>query len=750
MSSESIVPNPTPPVETPSQKIDRLKTKISRIEPAAVQQLIRELVEPNWLNNKRVDKSVYGLSDTSFTDVCDGLEIDLVSRKKMRGRSVLVKGKQKVNRFSAFWQKKVNHNLFAPKAGDEITVIRVAEDMSLVELRQLVDTIIDLSESPLHQQDKEKIEAWKARLGEYSHNLQWAAVAMLEVQQQAMEGEEETEFDQIYTESAKLVYRLGQAIDVDRTKTGTLEEEYQLVKAQIDQDHQPTIKNLEQGLQYARFGDSPQGKKKQPTSDRMAKLYHKIKKFRQSNPEIDPVYQIINQTINTVLDQSLPQHINQVRPETVGQVENFIHALSVRSIEMLYQKLPIPQWIKDFVGAEVDDPEQVYKYIEIINQEMRGVGANNILQQFAPNPQDYNSTQLLKAYQQHLRTLGLGQENIEHFNDWLEDPNFLTPNKIEALKQGLAKQKFMDSPPPADQPFSWEETDKPPKSIAKATQYYQNKLETSLENQKQAILDEWTRFQQAVVVMAINQMRTNYNGWVDKDTQPFVDLLDTSPSAIIHRQQLNCAGRTLVMLRVTGLLSIPSENVFGAFKLRHTTTSIKFANQQLYLIENTANSGLEICSTTPITDFPPSLLRSDEQVVQDHDQPYLLTPAKQTVISGILTNYAVYTNNSLEIKYLYKQNRLDSTDIANFFIEQSDTDHTTISQISQHTGLSLQEINWLLQRLLALEPDYWHSDRQNDILSRFRNQAKFQNMMDTLFRQMKEKPKTQIQYFLFS
>ncbi|MBU4209999.1 hypothetical protein KKC08_05295 [Patescibacteria group bacterium] len=254
--------------------------QIPEIERKAVVGLVREMTMPLNLRDGLFDTAV-----TRFTDVCDHLRVVFVfpvpgevpdlTIVEDDGLSKIVVEEHKI----AKSQVETN-NLFGPKVDEVITLIKIRDDLSLAELGKLIKTIRELSKSPLWSgKDQQQADEWQEGVREYSSNLRWAGLAMMEVQKQAngKQAKETSDFDDFYRKSVEIVFKLGQAIDLDRRNGSvpTLDEACEELKRNKTDEYGEA---LQQGLQYARYAGKS---KRQLEFADMARLYQRVKKNKR-------------------------------------------------------------------------------------------------------------------------------------------------------------------------------------------------------------------------------------------------------------------------------------------------------------------------------------------------------------------------------------------------------------------------------------------------------------------------------------
>ncbi len=657
-----------------------------------------------------IDKRGYSVRGTqaSLMEVCDHLQIEYVKKEEYRGMEVVNK---------TVTEKK---GVFSPDPGDEVTVIKVRKDMNFAELVELMAKIREISATKLTNPiDVKQMQEWAERVGGYSKQLREAGLAMERVRQ--LTPNPDKQWNELYTQTAETVFALGEAISLERrqNKPTTLARAYsELIR---EQGVEGIDNYLISGLNYARYGEK---KKTIPPSAKEA--FEKMAKVSARLAKGESPVGMTAAILETVIGQSLPKELDKVKQEnkeSKAQIKKIPEAISIeialRGVEKMYQELPIPQVIKELLSQDIEAMDNVSRkqFIEKLGEQFDNniigalVSRFNIRYNFnlhsaflkfkhAPSLSEIEGmergpeavTSLLVQWQEYLRTLGLGKENIQKFSQWLEDPEFFDQAKLEQLKE-LSYQ---------DKGFSWEEVNL--KSVKQVKEYYQKKLGAG-----EKVESEYTRFQKGMLWMVVDQIRTNYGGWLEDDS--FWMLQDSSPSKINKRGLLNCVGRSNLLLVTAGLFGCQGR---GVTTKEHMATSFELADGKTYIVDPSLVSYDPVGFAYQERD-PEGLLREGESLYYSNNRWWLESEPSVVIASSIWANMNVYLpsagNYSRTIDIARKM-VFDETDIVNYFkdgfvsLDVKDGTSVTIEKMAKARKTSQKDIVYALKRLKLLAPDY--------------------------------------------
>ncbi len=668
---------------------------------------------------------------TSLMEVCDHLQIEYVKKEEYRGmevvsRTVTEKG-----------------GLFSPEIGDEVTVIKVRKDMNFAELVELMAKIREISATKLTNPiDVKQMQEWAERVGGYSKQLREAGLAMERVRQ--LTPNPDKQWNELYTQTAETVFALGEAISLERrqNKPTTLARAYsELIK---EQGVEGIDNYLISGLNYARYGE-----KKKTISPSAKEAFEKMAKVSARLAKGESPIGMTAAIIETVIGQSLPKQIAKVKEENEEsreQVKKIPEALAIeialRGVENMYQELPIPQVIKELLSQDIEamDNKSRTKLINKLGKQFDNdmisalVSRFNIRYNFNlhsaflklrhdPSLKEIEKmergteavTELLVHWQEYLRTLGLGKENIHKFSQWLEDPEFFDQNKIAQLR-GLSYQ---------DQGFSWEK-EANLKSVRQVNEYYQKRLGAG-----EKVESEYAIFQKGMLWMVVDQMRVNYGGWFERDS--FSDLQDTSPSKINKRAQLNCVGRSNLLLAASELFGCHGK---GVTTMEHVATSFELADGKTYIVDPSLVSYDPVGFAYQERD-PEGLLREGESLYYCNNRWWLESEPAMVIASSIWTNMNTdlpLVGNFLRNKEIAQKMVFGATDIVCYFansyslLDVKVGSLITIEKVAKARKTRQRDIVYTLRRLKLLAPDY-----VDEVESSMKNE--FEVMMYRLMRE---------------
>lgn len=645
----------------------------------------------------------------SLMEVCDHLELEYVKKEDYRGMEVVGRTVTK------------KEGLFSPEPGDEITVIKVRKDMNIAELVELMAKIREVSASKLvNPIDVKQMREWAERVGGYSKQLREAGLAMERVRQ--LTPNPNKQGDELFTQTAETVFALGEAISLDRrqNKPTTLTRAYnELVR---EQGVEGMDNYLISGLNFARYGEK---NKRIPLSPKEA--FEKMAKVSARLAKGESPAGMTAAILDTVIGQSLPKELDKVKQEnkeSKAQIKKIPEAMSIeialRGVEKMYQELPIPEVIKELLSQDIEamDKDSRKKLIQGLSKQLGVLLLDDLMDQFDikyehklkkaikklghdPNLREIESmrrgpkvvTSLLVQWQEHLRTLGLGKENIHKFSQWLEDPEFFDQAKLGQLRE-LDDQ---------DDGFSWEE-EANLKSVKEVNEYYQKKLKSG-EN----VESEYARFQKGMLLMVMDQMRTNYGGWSEDDI--FFNLQDTSPSKIIERTQFHCVGRSNLLLVSAVLFGCQGR---GILTFEHIATSFKVADGSRYIVDPSCASGEDMFIASQQSD-PRGLLKEGEVVYRYADEVYLEVEPASAIASSIYANLFSRLPSKqgfIRVQDLTNIVIFSATDINNYLMDGYNLASNlvialmTIAMMAKIKKTSQESILYALNRLNYLCPDF--------------------------------------------
>ncbi len=710
--------------------IDEAKAKIKELSRQIPEQtltkwitnIIMGLSQPQPLNDTIKGKTY--TKELSYLQVTDHIQIDWVER-----------------------EENTYPNIQPGRPIEGIVHITMPKDPDLDELAGLVKAIQQLrlkakaetsnqetnsQPAALNGVDVEQLDAWLENLKTYSQNLRQAALAMVHIQKQAVPKLQESslfdlrftdhelnenidspfDFDCIYALMAEFIFNLSLLISPSPHDQTDLEQEYENLKQQHNDSKLETV--LQPGLTFGRYGDKKRSRNQhKATFEKMVKVYQRLRsRWKKTDQSISL------DIINSIINQTLPKHLETSRQKYIeGQQlpQGFLAETFLKGVERMYHKLPIPLVIKELIEADIDklddtalselvkDLDKVFQgsyFMPILDFYSNTIVTNYIFKIFDKKNKLTNislsellseipitTRNFLKKWQEELKTLGLGQKNLETFSQWLENDQFLK-------HVDLGKTKF-----------AWQK-DKNITSIPDAVDFY---------HQRPRLKNEFARFQMTILSMIIDQMRLNYGGWLQD--QPFQGLKDASPSEIIQHLRLNCVGRSNLLMQVGRMLDI---QIYPAYSFEHRTNFSKFTDKFEVIIDPSTSKGYEFEKIqADISQLHPNLLLPGERLAKTaNGQIYLIK--NQDNIHHSLTNYFYYLPNNHELitslSYLFTS-IFTPTDIHNFFgilygqkkLKQSDINLTRIEDVVNYINDSVIDYNfivWLLKRLIAVDPSY--------------------------------------------
>ena len=671
------------------------------IEAKAVQTLVKKLTQINTIKDKG------GLDTASIMDICDHLQVEY--NRQNPPSEVTVIRKTETNDYSS--------NIFVPQKGEEVTVIKINSDPTIIDMITMVGLIKELSQNKItNPQDIEQTKQWADKVNNYSLNLRQSALAMVRVQELALQNNPHdlSDFDKFYNSAAQVIYNLGESINLKRpndTPINNLQEAYRDLVREQGTDKLDSY--LSHGMSFGRYGKDRQkiiDPDPQVAFTRMAKLYDRASVKQKSS--------IIENIIENIVTDNVPKlvgNIKETHQDGQKKVDTIPRALVtetvLRGVEETYRKLPIPEAIKQLLDTpSVYDLSRVElaKIVDALDSQIgldriatiafQLVGYNakdlSFIDKFG-NIQKQSLTQafmnpanetlirrMLANWQIQLDTLGLSKTNIESFSQWFEDPGFFDQYKLI---------------PTVDHSLSVFRNVIQDKSISEANNILGQKLQSG-----EITTDQMANFQKDVIFIVIDQMRLIYGGW---EEEVFGALQDSSPSRIVDRMKLNCAGRANMMLAVGQKLGLTE---FGAIGFGHVAVVYEFANGERSLVDPVERKGHEFTPILDTVDDTTHLLHPGEAVWQDRVSKarYLIVEPNKAITSNVLINYSTYTADEKLINFSIEITS-DATSLFNYFFSKNNLplSKVSISDFAKLKGVSVEETKKLVERLYLLLPD---------------------------------------------